>query len=110
MTYGGCLPTIVDLVKIMFVRGMGIEDVSTILKIRITTVLKVPKSTKYQIKPKRNHYGCLEIDRFWTYVRNKKNKVWPHIRLSPGKRGNCGICVGERGSENGTKIEKRIKR
>jgi hypothetical protein len=52
----------VELVKIMFVRGIGIQDISTVLKISITKVLKVLKETKYQIKPKQTYYDCLEKD------------------------------------------------
>ncbi|MDR2793824.1 MAG: hypothetical protein LBB61_09205 [Treponema sp.] len=58
----------------MLVRGIGIRDIGTVLKISITKVLKVLKSTKYQIKPKQTHYDCLEIDEFWTYV--GKKKIW----------------------------------
>jgi hypothetical protein len=76
MTYRGCLSGIDNLVKIMLVRGMGIRDTSIALSISITKVLKVLKSTHYSIKAQFSHYDCLEIDEFWTYVGNKKNKVW----------------------------------
>jgi hypothetical protein len=59
----------------MLVRGIGIRDISAVLQISITKVLKVLKSTKYQIKPKQTRYDCLEADEFWTYVRKKKNKI-----------------------------------
>jgi hypothetical protein len=38
-------------------------------------VLKVLVSGAYKIKPKQNHYGCLEIDEFWTYAGKKQNKA-----------------------------------
>jgi transposase-like protein len=50
------------MIKIMLVRGIGIRDIGAVLKISITKVLKVLKSTKYQIKPKQSHYDCLETD------------------------------------------------
>jgi hypothetical protein len=28
------------------------------------------------ITPKQNHYDSLEVDELWTYVGNKKNKIW----------------------------------
>jgi transposase-like protein len=40
MTYQGCHSWIVNLVKIMPVRGMGIRDISAMLKISVTKVLK----------------------------------------------------------------------
>jgi IS1 family transposase len=76
MTCRGCLSGIVTLVKIMLVRGIGIRDISAVLRISITKVLKVLKSTNYSINPKLSHYDCLEVDEFWTYAGKKKNKVW----------------------------------
>jgi hypothetical protein len=69
------LSWVVETVKIMLVRGIGIRDISAVLQISITKVLKVLKSTKYQIKPKQTCCDCLETDEFWTYVGKKKNKV-----------------------------------
>jgi hypothetical protein len=76
MTYQGCLSRVVEMVKIMLVRGIGIRDIGTVLQISITKVLKVLKSTEYRIKPKQTHYDRLEIDEFWTYEGKKKDKVW----------------------------------
>jgi hypothetical protein len=64
MIYRGYLPVLVDLVKIMFIRGIGIRDISVVLRISITKLLNVLKSATYQVNPKRNHYDCLEIDEF----------------------------------------------
>jgi hypothetical protein len=50
----------------MFVRKMGIRDISTVLNSSITTVLKVLRTDTYTIKPKRSHYDHLEIDKFWS--------------------------------------------
>jgi hypothetical protein len=76
MTYRGYLSRVAGIVKIMSVRGTGIRDISAVLKISITKLLKVHKSTKYQIKPKQRHYDRLEVDEFRTYVGKKKNKIW----------------------------------
>jgi hypothetical protein len=95
MTHRGCLSEIVVLVKIMLVRGIGIRDISIVLKISITKVLKVLKSTKYQIKPKKDHYDCLETDEFWTYMGKKKNKVW---LIYTYHRGTGEIAASNRSS------------
>jgi hypothetical protein len=76
MSYRGCLPEIVSLIKIMLVRGIGIRDISVVLRISMANVLNVLKSAKYKIKPTFSHYDCLEIKEFWTYVGKKKNKIW----------------------------------
>jgi hypothetical protein len=64
------------LVKRMFVRGSSVRDISFILCISIKKVLKVLTTSSYQLRPKRKHYDALEIDEFWMYVGNKKNKLW----------------------------------
>ncbi|MDR0707859.1 MAG: hypothetical protein LBF60_08305 [Treponema sp.] len=63
------------MIKIMFVRGVGIRDIGITLRISMSAVLKALKSTKYQIKLKRTRYDRLEADEFWTYVGKKKNKM-----------------------------------
>ena len=75
-TYLGTLLDIASMIKMMLVRGVGIRDISVILKISVTKVLKTLKLSKYQITPAKKHYKCLEIDEFWTYVGRKTNKIW----------------------------------
>jgi transposase-like protein len=64
ITYRGCLSGVVNLVNTMFVRGIGIRDISTILKISIIKVLKVLTSGTYRIKPRETRYDCLEVVHF----------------------------------------------
>jgi IS1 family transposase len=45
-------------------------------KISIVKVLSVLIKSHYVIKPKQHHYTSLEADEFWTYVGEKKNRVW----------------------------------
>jgi hypothetical protein len=64
------------MIKIMLVLGVGIRDISAILNVSVKKASKTLRSAKYQIKPACNHYDCLEIGEFWTYVGRKTNKVW----------------------------------
>jgi transposase-like protein len=73
-THNGCLSWIVQSIKMMLVRGMGIRDISAVLKLSAGKVLKVLESCSYAIKPKQTYYDRLEIDEFWTYVRKKENE------------------------------------
>jgi IS1 family transposase/transposase-like protein len=110
ITYRGSLSGIVSLVKIMLVRGIGIRDISAALRISITKVLKVLKSTNYSINPKLSHYDCLEVDEFWTYVGKKKNKVWL-IYAYHRKSGEIVAYVwGKRDIKTAQKLRKRLKR
>jgi transposase-like protein len=65
-------------VKIMLVTGVDIQDIGVILEISIDRVLKVLKSTKYQIKPKQSHYDCTSFGRIWGKRRTKYG-LFTHI-------------------------------
>jgi hypothetical protein len=56
--------------------GVGIRDVAEIGSITIRKILSVLTKSSYAINPKQAYYGSLEIDEFWTYVGEKKNKLW----------------------------------
>ncbi|GHT19916.1 hypothetical protein FACS189429_7950 [Bacteroidia bacterium] len=60
----------------MLVRGIGIRDISVIEQVSVRKVLSVLVNSNRIISPKQQHYDCLEVDEFWTYVGNKTNKVW----------------------------------
>jgi IS1 family transposase len=96
------------------VQVMGIRDISAVLKISITKVLKVLKSTKHNIKPKRSHYDHLEIDEFRTYVGKKKNKIWLiyayHRESGEIVASNRRFAVwGKRNLKIAKKLRKKIK-
>ncbi|MHC6202654.1 IS1 family transposase, partial [Breznakiellaceae bacterium SP9] len=74
--YRGCLSWIVAMIKMMLIRGSGIRDIAEVLGISIGKVLSTLKNSRYEIKPKKDHYDTLEIDEFWTYVGSKKHKFW----------------------------------
>jgi hypothetical protein len=97
------------MVKIMLVRGIGIRDIGAVLRISITKVLKVLKSTKYQIKPKQTCYDCLEADEFWTHVGKKKNKVWLIYAYHRGSGEIAAYEWGEEGSKDGAKAKEKDK-
>jgi IS1 family transposase len=98
------------MIKIMLVRGIGIRDISVILKISVGKVLKTLTSGKYQITPARKHYDCLEIDEFWTYVGRKTNKVWL-IYAYHRESGEIAAYVwGKRDLKTAKKLRRRLKR
>jgi IS1 family transposase len=94
----------------MLVRGIGIRDISAVLEISISKVLKVLKSGIYQIKPKQTRYDCLEIDEFWTYVREKKNKVWLIYAYHRESGEIVAYVWGKRDLKTAKKLRKRIQR
>ena len=98
------------MIKKMLVRGMGIRDISAVLKISVGKVLKTLKSSRYEIKPQKKHYDILEVDEFWTYVGNKKNKLWL-IYVYHRESGEIVAYVwGKRDLKTAAKLRKQLKR
>jgi IS1 family transposase len=98
------------MVKIMLVRGIDIRDISVVLKISITKVLKVLKLTKYQIKPKQTHYDRLETDEFWTYAGKKKNKIWLIYAYHRESGEIVAYVWGKRYLKTAKKLRKQVRR
>jgi IS1 family transposase len=68
----------------------------------------------YTVRLKQNHYDCLEIDEFWTYVGKKKNKVWLIYAYHRGSgeivASNRRFVVwGNRDTRTAEKLKERIK-
>jgi len=76
LRYNGRHSDLTGKILLMLVRDVGIRDISEIENISIKKVLSVLVKFTHTIKPKQSHYDALEVDEFWTYVGNKKNKVW----------------------------------
>jgi IS1 family transposase/transposase-like protein len=108
-TYKGTLSDIDDKIKIMLVQGVGVRDISAILKISITKGLKTLISSKYQIKPAKKHYDCLEIDEFWTYVGCKTNKIWLIYAYHRESGEIVAFVWGKRDLETAKKLRERLK-
>ena len=60
----------------MLVRSIGIRDIAEIENISIKKVWSTLENFNYTLKPEQNHYDRLEVNEFWTYVGNKKNRQW----------------------------------
>jgi IS1 family transposase/transposase-like protein len=76
LSYKGCHSDLIRKILLMSVRGVGIRDVAEIESISIRKVLTVLVNSTHTIKPKQSHYDSLEVDEFWTYAGEKKNKLW----------------------------------
>ena len=73
---GGRKEAITRAVARELVRGSGIRNIRTIFALVFGTIYKGINALRYDHKPKKEHYGTLEIDEFWTSVGKKGRKVW----------------------------------
>ena len=108
--YFGSVSWITSMIKIMLVRGVGIRDISVILKISIKKVLKTLVSSHYQIIPKKKQYDTLEIDEFWTYVGRKTNKIWLIYAYHRESNEIVAFVWGKRNLKTANKLRKRLQR
>ena len=76
LTYKGWHSELIQKILLMLVHGIGIRDTAVIEKISVKKVLSTLVNSNHVLKPKQSHYDSLEVDEFWTYVGNKKNKKW----------------------------------
>ena len=76
LTYKGWHSELIQKVLLMLVRGFGIRDIAAVEKISVKKVLSTLVNSNHILKSKQTHYDNLEVDEFWTYVGNKKNRQW----------------------------------
>ena len=76
LSYLGCKSGITRKILQLMVRGIGIRDIAEVERISIGKVLRTLTESTYEIQPQQSHYESLEVDEFWNFVGNKKNKQW----------------------------------
>jgi IS1 family transposase len=92
----------------MLVRGVGIRDIAEIESISIKKVLSLLVNSTHTIKPKQSHYESLEVDEFWTYVGEKKNKVWLIYAYHRATGEIVAFVWGKRNLKTARKLRKRL--
>lgn len=108
LTYKGCLSELIQKILLMLVRGIGIRDIAVMEKVSVKKVLSVLIRSDHKICPEQGRYDCLEVDEFWTYVNDKKNKVWL-IYAYHGKTGEIVAYVwGKRNFETAKNLRDKL--
>ena len=109
LTYLGCHSKADHLILIMLARCCGIRDISAIATFSVGKILKTLARSNYEITPKRNHYKCLEVDEFWTFVGKKKNKHWLQYAYERASGEIVAFVWGGRDAITATRLKNRIK-
>jgi transposase-like protein len=108
LDYKGCHSLMIKRILLMMVRGIGIRDISVIEGISIVKVLSVLIKSHYVIKPKQHHYTSLEVDEFWTYVGEKKNRVWLIYACDRESGETVSFVWGKRDLTTAMKLRKKL--
>ena len=72
----GCRPEMKALVLKLLVRNSGIREMEAVLGIHRQTILRWlnQAADEREVKPRQTHYKALQIDAFWTFVKERKSK------------------------------------
>ena len=108
LSYKACLSSIAQCILLMLVRGIGIRDIAVINGISINKVLSVLVKSTHTIKPKLSYYDYLEVDGFWIYVGNKKNKVWLIYAYHRDTGEIVGFAWGKRNLKTARKLRRKL--
>ena len=109
LTYKGWHSALIQKILLMLVRGIGIRDIAEIEKISIKKVLSTLTNSKHTIKPKQSHYDALEVDEFWTYVGEKKNKIWLIYAYHRETGEIVAFVWGKRNTKTAIKLRTKLK-
>ena len=109
LTYKRWHSELIHNILLMSVRGIGIRDIAEIERISIPKVLSVLVNSNYTLKPKQIHYDSLEVDEFWTYVGNKKNKVWLIYAYHRETGETVAYVRGKRNYDTAKKLRNKLK-
>ena len=90
-------------------RGCGIRDIAVILQVSIGKVLKILVESHYDLKPKRQHYSCLEVDELWTFVGSKANKKWLIYAYCRESGEIVAYVWGDRSAKTANRLHKKLK-
>lgn len=104
--YRAYLKYIRELVVPMCLNGSGIRDISRVLLISPTTVIKILKEQADHLPPSKlpNRVADVEINEMWSFVEKKKNQCWLWLAYSAKHRQILGFSLGKRTDESLSKL------
>jgi len=99
------------LLKRMLLRGSGVRDCAVVLGISTNCVLRsiLSMGKASEIKPKHNSYQLVQIDEHWSYVGNKKKKVWLLYAICKATGEILAASWGKRDKRNVKNLLKKLQ-
>lgn len=100
-TYRAYLKYIRELIVPMCLNGSGIRDISRVLQVSATTVMKLIRhqAETLSVAQMPTHVADVELDEIWSYVEKKKNQCWLWLAYSPKHRRMLAFSLGKRTDE-----------
>lgn len=93
----------------MLARCCGIRDIAAITGYSKDKVQGALKRFNRDLQPGKSHYDRLEVDEFWTFVGNKKNKLWLLYAYERKSGEMVAYVWGRRDIKTVRKLKEKIK-
>ncbi len=109
--YQGSSPFIRSLIPKMTLNGSGVRDISRVLSVSPTTVLRIIRQVAEKLPethpPARAK--LVELDEFWSFVGSKSNQRWTWLGITSSTRRIGAFVNGRRTDKNCRKLMKRYQ-
>lgn len=109
--YRAYLKQIRELVLPMCLNGSGIRDISRVLRISATTVMKLISQAANNLPPVQlpARIADVELDEMWTFIEKKKNQCWLWLAYAPKHRRMLAFALGKRTDESCRSLLDKLK-
>lgn len=100
--YRAYLKYIRELIVPMCLNGSGIRDISRVLRISPTTVIKIISRQSQSLPALKMsvRVADVELDEMWSFVEKKKNQCWLWLAYAPKQRQIMAFSLGRRTDES----------
>ena len=109
ISYPGCASRADQTIQLMLARCCGIRDIAAITGYSKDKIQGALKRFNRDLHPAKLHYDRLEVDEFWTFVGNKKNKVWLLYAYERKSGEMVAYVWGRRDIKTVMKLKEKIK-
>jgi len=95
----------------MCLNGSGIRDISRVLRVSATTVMKVIRQQAEFLPPEKfpERVADVELDEMWSFVEKKKNQCWLWLAYAPKHRHLLAFSLGRRTDETCRNLLDKLK-
>ena len=109
-TYIGSDPNVKELIKRMLVRGSDIRDIAYVLRVSAGCIQRTLLSEpNLQLVPRLEYYEQVQVDELYSFVGNKRKKVWILYAFCQQTNEILAVTMGKRNRKTVKELYKRLQ-
>lgn len=111
-TYQGRDPSVRRLIVPLSLNGCGVRDISRVLSVSPTTVLKLVREQAARVKRRRlpERLTELELDELWSFIGDKSHQAWLWYAFEPRSGQVMAWVIGRRTDETCRRLLRQLRR